>query len=246
MKNLSNKEGDIEMFNKKISGFTVDNSSIIFRNILLLVLISVILCMNVPAQTDNQNSSVYDVQPGTKNNKIKLTVANISEINPLENLKIKPVDFPEDIITFKTANQLIKQIDAGKETDAVFVFDVNRNAPVNLKDTLKFNITGDNNISAQKEIILNFITPKEYRLEQNYPNPFNPTTKIQYQLPFNSKVTLKIYDILGEEVTTLINEVQDAGYKEVSFNGSNYASGMYIYRLTADKYVSTKKMLMIK
>ena len=102
----------------------------------------------------------------------------------------------------------------------------------------------------KKEIILNFTAPKEYRLEQNFPDPFNPTTRIQYQLPFNSKVTLKIYDILGEEDATLVNEVQDAGYKEVSFNGSNYASGIYIYRITAQNkgntFTSVKKMVMVK
>ncbi|HSD62694.1 MAG TPA: T9SS type A sorting domain-containing protein, partial [Ignavibacteriaceae bacterium] len=205
--------------------------------------------MNVSAQDINQNSSAYDVQPGTKNNKINLTVANISETNPLQNIIIKPVDLPGDIV-FKTTDRLIKQIEANKETEVVFEFDINRNAPVNKTDTLIFDITGDNNIFAQKEIILNFTAPKEYRLEQNYPNPFNPTTKIQYQLPFNSKVILKVYDILGEEVSTLVNEVQDAGYKEILFNGSNYSSGIYIYRITAQNngntFTSVKKMVMVK
>ena len=213
-------------------------------------LILLFLFIDIPAQNVNQNSPVYDVQPGTKNNKINLTVANVSETNSLKNIKIKPVDFPENIIVFKTTDQLIKQINAQKESEAVFEFDVNRNAPAGQKDTLRFSITGDNNVSAQKEIILNFTAPKEYKLEQNYPNPFNPTTKIQYQLPFNSKVTLKVYDILGEEVSTLVNEVQDAGYKEVSFDGSNYASGIYIYRITAQNkgntFTSVKKMVMVK
>jgi len=238
------------MFNKIKAGFISKNSISFLRNSLLTGLIFMILILNVPAQTAIQNSSAYDVQPGTKNNKINLTVSNISETNSLKNIKIKPVDFPGDIIVFKSADRLIKQIDAKSETEVVFEFDVNRNAPINIKDTLRFSITGDNNISAQKEIILNFIAPKEYRLEQNYPNPFNPTTKIQYQLPFNSKVTLKVYDILGEEVQTLVNEVQDAGYKEVSFNGSDYASGIYIYRITAQNngntYNSVKKMVMVK
>ncbi len=238
------------MFNKIKSGNTVKIYIHIPRNILWICLIILLQALDVPAQNASQNSSAYDVQPGTKNNKINLTVANISGTNPLENIKIKPVVFPEGIIVIKTTAQLIKQIDAGKETEAVFEFDVNRNAPVNQKDTLRFNITGDNNVNAQKEIILNFTPPKEYRLEQNFPNPFNPTTKIQYQIPFNSKVTLKIYDILGEEVTTVVNEVQDAGYKEVLFNGSNYASGIYIYRITAQNkgntFTAVKKMVMVK
>ncbi len=97
-----------------------------------------------------------------------------------------------------------------------------------------------------KTFVLNFLAPSEFRLEQNFPNPFNPATTIQYQLPSTSNVSLKIYDVLGNEVLTLINEKQDAGYKEVKFNANRYASGMYIYRLTAEKYVSTKKMLLLK
>ncbi|HSD62690.1 MAG TPA: T9SS type A sorting domain-containing protein [Ignavibacteriaceae bacterium] len=217
---------------------------------LKLFLLLLFLLLYLPAQTVAQSSTVYDVQPGTKNNKINLTVANVSETNPLENIKIKPIGFPEGIIVFKTTSNLIKQIDPQKESDVVFEFDVNRNAPAGTKDTLRFSITGDNNVFAQKEIILNFTTPNEYRLEQNFPNPFNPTTKIQYQLPFNSKVTLKVYDILGEEVSTLVNEVQDAGYKEILFNGSNYSSGIYIYRITAQNngntFTSIKKMVMVK
>jgi len=88
--------------------------------------------------------------------------------------------------------------------------------------------------------------PMSYHLGQNYPNPFNPTTTIQYQLPQDARVTLKVYDILGSEVATLVNEEQQAGYREVQFNGISYASGMYVYRLTAGKYVSTKKMMVVK
>jgi len=234
------------MFNRKNNC----SAGVFLRMLHATGLILLLLIMDVSAQNVTQNTSTYDVQPGTKGNKINLTMVNMSETNSLENIRIKPVDFPGDIIVFKTKNQLIKLIDAKKESEVVFQFDINRNAPVNTKDTLRFSITGNNNVSAQKEIILNFTAPKEYRLEQNYPNPFNPSTKIQYQLPFNSKVTLKIYDILGEEVQTLVNEVQDAGFKEVLFNGSNYASGIYIYRITASNkgntFSSVKKMVMVK
>ena len=97
-----------------------------------------------------------------------------------------------------------------------------------------------------KSFIFNYSAPKEFKLEQNFPNPFNPATTIQYQLPADAKVTLKIYDVLGSEVTTLVNEEQEAGYKEVKFNASNLASGMYIYRLQAGKYLSMKKMMVVK
>jgi len=88
--------------------------------------------------------------------------------------------------------------------------------------------------------------PEEFDLSQNYPNPFNPVTKIKYQLPFESTVNLKIYNILGQEVITLINEQQKAGYYEISFNASRYASGVYIYRIQAGKFSSSKKMVLLK
>ena len=89
-------------------------------------------------------------------------------------------------------------------------------------------------------------TVKEYALEQNYPNPFNPTTTIKYQLPKDGIVTLKVYDILGSEVATLVNEQKTAGRYEVSFDASKLASGVYIYKLQSGEYVSSKKMMLLK
>jgi hypothetical protein len=88
--------------------------------------------------------------------------------------------------------------------------------------------------------------PLVYELAQNYPNPFNPTTKIEYSIPALSKVELKIYNIVGQEVATLVNEVQLAGVHHVKFDGMNLASGMYFYRLTAGDFVSVKKMVLLK
>ncbi|MBI4546678.1 MAG: T9SS type A sorting domain-containing protein [Ignavibacteriae bacterium] len=88
--------------------------------------------------------------------------------------------------------------------------------------------------------------PKQYVLEQSYPNPFNPVTVIRYQLPVSSKVILRIYNILGQEVKTLVDEIQDAGYKSVEWNASQFASGVYYYRLQAKDFVETKKLLLIK
>ena len=87
---------------------------------------------------------------------------------------------------------------------------------------------------------------KDFILSQNYPNPFNPTTVIEYTIPKDSHVTLKIYDVLGQEVETLVNEEENVGRYQVQFNGSRLASGVYFYRLVAGSHVITKKMLMIK
>ena len=88
--------------------------------------------------------------------------------------------------------------------------------------------------------------PNEYYLFQNYPNPFNPTTTIKYALPKNEFVKLVIFDILGREIQTLVNEKQSAGTYETIFNASQYPSGVYFYKLTTDGFSETKKMLMIK
>ncbi len=99
-----------------------------------------------------------------------------------------------------------------------------------------------------------------FRLEQNYPNPFNPTTKIEYRIPLSPPllkgeseaggfITLKIYDVLGNEVATLVNEESatgGAGSYEVEFNGTGLPSGIYFYKLQARDFVETKKMMLLK
>ena len=89
------------------------------------------------------------------------------------------------------------------------------------------------------------ILPKQFALYQNYPNPFNPSTTISYDLPTNDFVTLKIYDVLGNEITTLINEEQQAGYHKINFNAS-FSSGMYFYTLNSASQTLTNKMILIK
>jgi len=88
--------------------------------------------------------------------------------------------------------------------------------------------------------------PLHLKIEQNYPNPFNPSTKILYGISHSSFVTLKVYDILGKEITTLVNETLLEGEYEVEFDGSKLTSGIYFYKLQSDDYVETKKMVLMK
>jgi flagellar hook assembly protein FlgD len=88
--------------------------------------------------------------------------------------------------------------------------------------------------------------PKTFGLSQNYPNPFNPVTTIKYQLPTAVKVTIKIYDLLGREVQTLVNGVQEAGYYNIDWKALNFASGIYFYKIEAGNYTSVKKMVLLK
>ncbi len=87
---------------------------------------------------------------------------------------------------------------------------------------------------------------KELSLSQNYPNPFNPSTVISWQLPVSSFVTLKVYDILGREAATLVNEEKPAGNYEVEFNGADLSTGIYFYQLQANDYIEIKKMILVK
>ncbi|MBS1519098.1 MAG: T9SS type A sorting domain-containing protein, partial [Bacteroidetes bacterium] len=88
--------------------------------------------------------------------------------------------------------------------------------------------------------------PEKYDLSQNYPNPFNPVTTIGYALPSDGIVMLKVYDITGREVKTLVNEMKTAGYHKIQFNASDLPSGAYFYRINAGDFVSVKKFVVLK
>ncbi len=101
--------------------------------------------------------------------------------------------------------------------------------------------------STRKQITFNGLpTVTSYAIEQNYPNPFNPTTLINYALPKAGNVSLKVYDVLGKEVATLVNEYKGMGSYTVEFDGSKLSSGIYIYKLTSDKFTDVKKMILVK
>ena len=113
-------------------------------------------------------------------------------------------------------------------------------------------IDNDGTFEYSKVIETEVTTPKNFELSQNFPNPWNPSTKINYNLPFDSKVTLEVYNITGERISQLVNEEQSAGYYSVDFGSSKLSSGVYFYRITAlDKVIGNnfsaiKKMILIK
>ncbi len=86
----------------------------------------------------------------------------------------------------------------------------------------------------------------EFRLYENYPNPFNPSTTIRYDISQKTRVTLEVYNLLGEKLATMVDEIKEPGYHTATFNGDNLSSGMYMYKITAGKFSATKKMLLVK
>jgi hypothetical protein len=88
--------------------------------------------------------------------------------------------------------------------------------------------------------------PNDFSLSQNYPNPFNPVTKIGYGVSSSGFVSLKLYDVLGQEVATLVNAIEEPGYKSVTWNGKEVPSGVYFYRLQAGSFIETKKLLLLR
>jgi len=107
-------------------------------------------------------------------------------------------------------------------------------------------VGGDRSIltSVREEVIAT--QPAEFALSQNYPNPFNPATSFEYSLAENSFVTVKVYNVLGSEVATLVNTNKDAGVYRLDFDASNLPSGIYIYELRTNKFVQTRKMMFLK
>ncbi len=125
----------------------------------------------------------------------------------------------------------------------------------NTKDSIKFKAVhmskfggGRGHISSTTGVELNYLkgVPAKYELGQNYPNPFNPTTKIRYSLPKEGYVSLKVFNILGSEVATLVSQNQKAGNYELEFNASNLPSGIYFYTLSSNNVTITKKMMLVK
>jgi hypothetical protein len=101
-------------------------------------------------------------------------------------------------------------------------------------------------VSTSVDVENDLNAPLVFNLEQNYPNPFNPSTTIKYTIPELSKVKLTLFNLLGEEVTTLVNEEKIAGNYSVEFNASALPSGVYFYELRAGEYIAVKKMILLK
>ena len=220
--------------------------------------ISILVCSTVSV-AQQTGSIAYQIPFASKDNVIELSVANNSAL-AAEAVKVE-VTNPPAWLKFSAKNVTLQKIDAKSEQAASFTFSVDKTAEVKKEQTVSFVITSKSGEKWTKDIKISVAAPATFELFQNYPNPFNPTTLISYQLPQASKVNLKIFDVLGREVATLLDGQQDAGYYEKSFNARRFASGMYVYQLIATddqnhcakgacasgaKHIFHKKMMLVK
>ena len=222
---------------------------------LIKYLLAVTAIILIPAEIIF-SQTVYNLPFASVNNSIELTVTNSSNITA-KNVTVSVDSVPVWIIMKQTAVSA-GDISSKGEKQATFTFDVDKKAPAGGNGVIKFKIISQSGEQWSKEIKVTAGVPDKFELFQNYPNPFNPGTIISYQLPSDSRVTIKIYDILGREISTLYDGIQKAGYYENRFsaeggNGRALSSGMYIYRLTAksndgksNEYSSIKKMMVLK
>jgi hypothetical protein len=205
----------------------------------------------------NSSGQVYEIPypegtSASQGNTIDLAVANSSSLMA-EGVKVEVMGIPEGI-RFNEKIVTLKTLKSKEEQTASFTFSVAKTVKVDKEDTLHFIITDKTGQTWKKDIAIKIAPPTNYELYQNYPNPFNPTTTIEYQLPGVGTryiVSLKIYDILGKEVATLVNEQQEPGGYQATFDAHRFASGVYIYRLLAtdaqnNHHAFQKKMLLVK
>lgn len=156
-----------------------------------------------------------------------------------------------DTVSSKTYNFIVRGNSSGVVTPQANISAMGWGWPVP-PDILINNIVSiDSNITVSPVEIVNISNniPDKFQMYQNYPNPFNPVTKIKFDIPGNIRtenVTLKIYDIVGKEVTTLVNERLNPGIYEADWNATNFSSGVYYYRLTAGDFSEIRKMIMVK
>jgi hypothetical protein len=209
------------------------------KTLLPTVLLLGLATMISPGQTlPVRQAGVHSVTPDTKGNTIELTVTNESNSTPVEDVRVTITRCPEHL-TFTSTEQIVRSIPPAHNSEVRFTFNVTRSAPIHDQDTLGFSITDARGLMLTKSMIVRYSAPSTFALDQNFPNPFNPTTTIRYQVPLDSRVALRVYDILGREVQTLVDEAKPAGFHEATMNATTVASGVYFCRLEVSSLTSS-------
>ncbi|MDI6802969.1 MAG: T9SS type A sorting domain-containing protein [Bacteroidota bacterium] len=218
----------------------------LFKLLILILVLNVILYSQ---ENKDEGKQIHRVSFLSSGNVIELSVQNISELS-LSGIKINVSDAPS-WINFKFKEKIIEAIESNSETASEFTFSVDKTAIVNKEQSISFTISTLAGEVWTKQVKIVVTPPERFELYQNYPNPFNPLTIVNYKLPIDNWVMLKVYDVLGREVATLVDEFKEAGYHEVAIDGTNYSSGIYFYQMTVNDQsgkttIARKRMIMMK
>jgi hypothetical protein len=202
----------------------------------------------VPAHMGSTETRMHRIPFASEGNTIELTIANTS-LREVRDIAIR-TDTPA-WITITDADSEIGHIGASGASLARFSFSVDKSAPVGEPASIHIEIASSNGPVWTKVISIEVSAPETFELLQNYPNPFNPQTTIAYQLPQPSEVAISVYNMLGQKVTTLIDEQLPAGYHTTVWNASGVASGVYIYQIITrnaegNRNIARKKMVVVR
>jgi len=194
-------------------------------------------------------AQVYEIPFASKANRIELTVANSAQKDGSAIL-VTATEVPGWIVMSRR-EATIEGLRAGGEQTVLFSFDAKEDTPAGTEGTLRFTISENGRPLAGRAYRLKSGAPRSFELLANYPNPFNPTTTITYQLPQASRVSIRVFDVLGRQVAQLLDGNVEAGRHTLRWEASGYASGLYIYRMVArgqhgGEFIQQKKMLLIK
>jgi hypothetical protein len=205
------------------------------------------------------SATLHRVQPGSNDNRLIVSLSGASAApmgsDSLMVLVVPPNTMPlkkDTVGAIHLTHQSVRVVPSpqpGGEVEVEFTFDVAPDVKPAKKDTLRLMIVGRAGALLRKSVVFTYDVPQTYDLSQNYPNPFNPSTTINYQLPYSSRVNLTVYDLLGRQVKILVDEMREAGYHQAVFDASGLASGVYVYRLQATgngSYHQVKRMLLLK
>jgi hypothetical protein len=172
---------------------------------------------------------------------LRRTIQNSGGFATQVSLLFDPVNNEAYIMLKRNFNQIWKVSIIDETIETFSGFDQNVKIALTSSGTLASELQNMNPVNGSQGFI-----PGTFKLEQNYPNPFNPKTTISFSIPEVNKVTLKLYNLLGNEVATLVNEYKNPGKYSIEFNGSNMTSGVYMYSLNAGNFTAVKKLVLVK